>query len=160
MIIEVVYGVGENNILEKNLMSLFTSEMFRLPPLTYLIWRWTWPYSSRQYCRERAAGRGGEKSGLLCKCVVSIHSTQNGACLTLLGVPSIENKLYFMPFLLNLTQDLHSALELCMSKWQYCLKTNKYNTSKRTCWGTLSLCMGASPTCSTLKAKHKGKVSP
>lgn len=39
MIIEVVYGVGENNILEKNLMSLFTSEMFRLPPLTYLIWR-------------------------------------------------------------------------------------------------------------------------
>lgn len=91
MIIEVVYGVGENNILEKNLMSLFTSEMFRLPPLTYLIWRWTWPYSSRQYCRERAAGRGGEKSGLLCKCVVSIHSTQNGACLTLLGAPSMEN---------------------------------------------------------------------
>lgn len=38
------------------------------------------------------------------------------ACLTLLGACAMENKLYFRPFLLNLTQDLHSPLEQCMSK--------------------------------------------
>lgn len=38
------------------------------------------------------------------------------ACLMLLGACAMENKLYFRPFLLNLTQDLHSPLEQCMSK--------------------------------------------